>query len=207
MIIFSKNRVIAFSDAIFSIAITLLILEINIPNADIIQRQGTFGALAKLFPSFIGFVVSFLVTALYWISHLTFSRFIKAYDTQLLWLNIFLLFFVILLPFSTAFYVGSVALDGPFMWYCGNLVMLGFCNYLMIRKTVKNPVHPITSTTAKYLKFKSLNAVFVWLIALLITPFVPFIISRGLFVLLFIVEFLAKRYLSRKGDIVFPSQE
>jgi len=118
---FDKNRVINFSDAIFSIAMTLLVLEIAIPTVTAMSSNDTWTLLQNRIPSFIGFVVSFLVTALYWVSHLRTMKFVNVVDTKLLWLNIFLLLFIVLMPFSTGFYVGGFDYVGPFVFYCFNL--------------------------------------------------------------------------------------
>ena len=118
LLTFPKKRILAFNDAIFSIAITLLVLDIEIPNTTAIRTDGIWQVLGDLIPNFIGFFVSFLVISLYWISHLKFSKYIKLYDNRLLWLNLLLLLFIVLLPFSTAFYVNSFNEDSAFQVYC-----------------------------------------------------------------------------------------
>ncbi len=90
---YDKSRVINFSDAVYSIAMTLLVLEIGIPTYKAFSSNDTWTLLAKRIPSFIGLVVSFLVTALYWLEHLRCMRLVSTIDAKLLWLNIFLLFF------------------------------------------------------------------------------------------------------------------
>ncbi|MEM6685815.1 MAG: TMEM175 family protein, partial [Bacteroidota bacterium] len=67
---FEKSRVVSFSDAVFSIAMTLLVLEVAIPNSEEAMTQDLGQILENRIPSFIGLVVSFLVTALYWIAHM-----------------------------------------------------------------------------------------------------------------------------------------
>jgi uncharacterized membrane protein len=93
----------AFSDAIFAIIMTLLVLELRIPefeghatNAEIMH------ALIEIAPSFISFGITFLVLAVFWVNHHQFFHFIKRSDRALLWLNNFLLFWLCFLPFPTA---------------------------------------------------------------------------------------------------------
>jgi len=62
---FPSDRVNNFCDAVFAIAMTLLILEIKIPTTTDLTSYETLGVMRRLIPSFIGFFISFLVTALY----------------------------------------------------------------------------------------------------------------------------------------------
>ena len=94
---YDKNRVINFSDAVFSIAMTLLILEVGIPSIKVVANNTTWTILQSKLPSFIGLVVSFFVTAIYWVAHLRHMKFVTEVDGKLLWLNILLLFFIVLI--------------------------------------------------------------------------------------------------------------
>jgi len=200
--LFPKDRVLTFNDAIFSIAITLLILEIDVPNQQMIEQYGMLAVLSNLIPSFIGFFVSFMVIAIYWIAHLKFSKFNVQYDRKLLWLNIFLLLFVVLLPFSTAFYVNSFNLNGPFMWYAGNLVLLSLFDYSIARIILKRTKQNVSAFRKKAILFKAFNGGFFWLLALVLAPFLPILISRLLFILIFLsqplAEFIIRKIILKK---------
>ncbi|WP_423794607.1 TMEM175 family protein [Maribacter arcticus] len=63
--IYEKNRVIAFYDTIFSIAMTNLVLEINVPCSDVLSQSDFLSVLSNRTPNFIGFLVSFIVIAIY----------------------------------------------------------------------------------------------------------------------------------------------
>ncbi|HEY5825478.1 MAG TPA: TMEM175 family protein, partial [Cyclobacteriaceae bacterium] len=134
---FPYDRVNNFSDAIFAIGITLLVLEVKVPTAMEMSELGVGGLLDKRIPYFIGYFVSFMVTALYWRSHLQLFQWVKAIDNKLLWLNLWLLFFVVLLPFSTALYSYFFTEDSAFACYCLNLAAIGFMSYLMTVYVVK----------------------------------------------------------------------
>src|SRR5436190_6795291 len=101
---FPTDRVVYFSDAVFAIAITLLVIEIKIPTHEQIEVLGYAGVLNKLIPLFIGFFITFMVTVIFWRSHLSMFHQVKEIDNTLLWTNILLLMFVALLPFSSGFY-------------------------------------------------------------------------------------------------------
>lgn len=94
------ERLVFFSDAVFAIAMTLLIIDIHVPEAD--TPQELWNGLLQLWPNLLGFVISFFVISLYWRNHHRMFHFIKRYDRTLINLNFALLFLIVLLPFTTA---------------------------------------------------------------------------------------------------------
>jgi uncharacterized membrane protein len=109
------ERIVFFSDAVFAIAITLLVLEIKVPH--IPHEAGsaeTLTELAKLIPRFVGFLVSFIVLGSFWIEHHRIFRHISSFDGGLLWRNLVMLLAVAFVPFPTAlfseYYTNPVAL-------------------------------------------------------------------------------------------------
>ena len=94
----STGRLEAFSDGVFAIAITLLVLELHVPEA----KEGLLGELAKEWSAYLGYFISFAFIGGVWVSHSNAMRFIKAVDGALMRLNLLLLLFVSLLPFTTA---------------------------------------------------------------------------------------------------------
>lgn len=198
---YPNDRVNNFSDAIFAIAITLLVLEVKVPSAQDLAQYGTAGVLLKLIPSFISLLVSFFVTALYWRSHLTIAQFIRTYDNKLLWLNLWLLLFVVLLPFSTGFYAKNFTADGPFLIYCVNLVMIGVFNYAMIRNVIRKEGYTelMTPALAKWLTFRAWVAPVIWAASGALV-FVAPTLARYAFILIFIIQAISERR-RRKKDL------
>jgi len=98
-----KNRIEALSDGIFAIAMTLLVLELHLPNlppnAPNVQVAP---ALWQLWPKVLTYAVSFLSLGVYWIGHHNMYHAIRRADRVLLWLNILFFMCVSLLPFSTS---------------------------------------------------------------------------------------------------------
>jgi uncharacterized membrane protein len=102
------SRIEAFSDGVFAIAITLLILEIKIPT----QAQGSLTtSLLRQWPSYLGFLMSFMFIGIMWINHHRMFTLIKRSTDALLVLNLFLLLGVTVVPFPTAVLTGY--LGGP----------------------------------------------------------------------------------------------
>src|SRR5204863_8779769 len=107
---FQLERMILFSDAVFAIAITLLVIEIKIPDKEWMREHGgisdgaILNALKYMVPKFLGFLISSMLIGLYWTIHHRMFGFVTSYDRKLLFLNLLFLFFVALMPFSTGFY-------------------------------------------------------------------------------------------------------
>ncbi len=97
------ERIIFFSDAIFSIAVTLLVLEIRLPtNTSELTNEELLHALLALWPKYLGYVLSFLIIGSFWLGHHRRFRFIQRYDAKLIFLNLFLLMLIAFIPFPTA---------------------------------------------------------------------------------------------------------
>lgn len=92
-----NERVNAFSDGVFSIAITLLAFSLQVPET---APAGLLQELPMLIPSALGFGVSFFVLGVYWVGHHNMMLHIKRHDRWLLWLNILFLMFVAAMPFA-----------------------------------------------------------------------------------------------------------
>ena len=91
------NRLEAFSDGVFAVAITLLILEINVPGGDNLWHQ-----LKEEWPSFASFFVSFWVIGIIWVNHHGVLDHLKRATRPVLYLNLLVLMTVVFIPFSTA---------------------------------------------------------------------------------------------------------
>ena len=94
----SKARLEAFSDGVFAVAITLLVLEIAVPgeHGDLPHQVG------QLWPSFVGYLVSFATIGIIWVNHHTMVTRLTRLDRATLFLNLNLLLWVVLIPWSTA---------------------------------------------------------------------------------------------------------
>ena len=154
-------------------------------------------SLRYLVPDFIGFFVSFMVIALYWKFYLLVSRYITVFDDALFRLNIFLLLSVVLLPFSTGFFVDYLDARGPFTFYCANLVLLGLVLYIMTRIVLKRAKIKIDPVDAEWLRFRGLWAVVFWLVFFVLSFFIGSILVLCI-PSIFVVQFFAKLYYNRK---------
>jgi uncharacterized membrane protein len=94
----TKNRLEAFSDGVFAIVITLLILDVRFPA----DQPLTLEALRGVLPHVLAFALSFVIVGVYWVSHHNMLHFIRQVDRQLLWLNLVLLLLIVFVPFPAA---------------------------------------------------------------------------------------------------------
>lgn len=120
------DRVKGFSDGVFAIAVTLLVLNLKIPvvpskQADELLLQ----ELVKQIPQFIGYIIAFLLTGLYWMIHHRLIRYIHRFDRRFLWQNTLILFFVSLLPFVAGLAGQYPMAKTSWVLYASYLALLG----------------------------------------------------------------------------------
>lgn len=98
-----RDRIVNLSDGVFAIALTLLVLDIRVPNIseDTVATELP-AALFTLWPKYLGYVLSFVVISSFWVIHHSIFRNIKDYDRSLLYLNLLFLMFVAFVPFPTS---------------------------------------------------------------------------------------------------------
>jgi len=127
----STSRLEAFSDGVIAIIITIMVLELRAP------AQPTLAALLKVAPVFLSYALSFLVAAIMWTNHHHLIHAVHSVTARLLWSNLYLLFWMSLIPFVTD-YAGknyrepmAVALYGLDLFFCAS----GF--YLLRRELVR----------------------------------------------------------------------
>jgi len=99
----STGRIEAFSDGVFAIVVTLLVLEIHVPQ---VQGPDLGAALARslaaMAPKFLSYVLSFAIICIWWIAHHHLFHLLRKSDRGLLWLNCLFLLFLAFIPFPTA---------------------------------------------------------------------------------------------------------
>ncbi len=96
------ERILFFSDAVFAIVMTLLVLDIRVPEVSPVMAAAELPELVlELWPKFFSYVLSFVVISTYWIAHHQTFRYIRSYDRTLLWLNLLFLLSITFIPFPT----------------------------------------------------------------------------------------------------------
>jgi len=135
------SRVEAFSDGVFAIAITLLILEIKVPEAEHTKTDGEiFAALGRLWPSYIAFVASFFVILIMWVNHHEFLRLVRKVDYPCLFANGAVLLVVTFVPFPTAVLAEHLGMEGAraaAALYCGTFFLASVAYNAMFLSVAK----------------------------------------------------------------------
>jgi uncharacterized membrane protein len=139
----NKTRLENFSDGVFAIAVTLLVLNIKIPDAHLLNSDGLFHALFGMLPHVLTFIFTFLVVGVFWVGHHRIFSFVKMLDTGLLWLNILYLMFVAILPFPAAILSENPFLPASIIIYCVSLTIIAslhfwFMYYIANNSIIKN---------------------------------------------------------------------
>lgn len=144
----SKHRIEALTDGIYAVAMTLLVIDLKLPEAhSLATREQLDDALVALAPKALAWFISFFVLAIFWLSqHRAFHR-LRVVDSRYVWLNIVQLAFVSLLPFSASLIGEHGATSEAHCFYNGNMMVLGFLSLVQLLYSNRHPelhVHPIS---------------------------------------------------------------
>ncbi len=129
------NRLEAFSDGVFAVAITLLVLNFKILPDDVLASGKFWPSLFGQLPALLAFVTSFATIGIMWINHHRLFNYIKHTDTGLLLLNLLLLLVIVFIPYPTALvaqqYVLNPEMHDAALLYSGTNVILAICFNLL----------------------------------------------------------------------------
>jgi uncharacterized membrane protein len=147
----NKARIEALSDGVFAIVMTLLVLELKVPefHTRSVPTRELWAAVLALWPVFFSFLVTFILASLFWFWHHVSFHYIRRADGPVLAINLLFLMFVSLLPFSTAM-LGAFTLRQPVSlgFYFGNQLALGLvlnAHWIYARRhgLVSEPDNPV----------------------------------------------------------------
>ena len=124
-----KGRLEAFSDGVLAIIITIMVLELKAPDA------GDWHALQHLLPEFFGYVLSFAYVGIYWNNHHHMLKAAQRVNGSILWANLHLLFWLSLVPFTTAWVAKSDYAAVPITLY-GVVLLLAAIAYFILQWTI-----------------------------------------------------------------------
>lgn len=135
------ERLVFFSDAVFAIAITLLVIELPVPHLPRTATDAEFlAALARLVPNIIGYSIGFGVIGAFWAGHHRSFMLARHYDEGLLVPNLILLGLVAFMPFVTAFVSAHMGMRVPTTLYCVTMLGVSVANIWVVRRATSPPV-------------------------------------------------------------------
>lgn len=137
-----KGRLEAFSDGVFAIIITIMVLELKVPDG------AALADLQPLIPVFISYVLSFVFVGIYWNNHHHLLQAAKKVDGRVLWANLHLLFWLSLIPFGTAWMGETYFASGPVALYGTIFFLAGLSYYFLERALISVAGQDTTLATA-----------------------------------------------------------
>ncbi len=136
---FTKARVEAFSDGVFAIIVTLLVLDIKIPALKTENNQAMFDSIIGILPIIFIWITSFLITCVIWMNHHRIMGMINHVDSGIFWLNNLLLMASSLIPFPTAMVGAHPTLAAATTFYGICLMFTALCFVFMRLYILKTP--------------------------------------------------------------------
>jgi uncharacterized membrane protein len=142
----SKHRIEALVDGIFAVAMTLLVIDLRLPeHAHLASEAELRHALVGLIPNLISWLISFFVLAIFWIANHRLYSYVRHADPGLLWLTLFNLAGAALLPFASAVNSQFPSLTGQLI-YSGVMIWMAVSALLLARRIYRHPglcAHPM----------------------------------------------------------------
>lgn len=141
---FQLERMILFSDAVFAIVITLMAIEIRLPEIEGKYDESTFiAAIKHLIPTIFAYIISFFFIGLMWYNHLKMFSLLKDYNKGLIIRNLIFLFFIGLFPFGASLVVsGKATLLPPLIYFI--IIILCMSSQLLLQDYILNRAKDIT---------------------------------------------------------------
>jgi uncharacterized membrane protein len=187
----NKTRLEAFSDGVFAIIITIMVLGIKVPEGK------NWESLKPLIPVVLSYVLSFLFVGIYWVNHHHLLHAARAVDGSILWSNLHLLFWLSLVPVATDWMGETHFGTNPVASYAVLLLLCGIAfTILQLRIQRKNEGNEKLERAFVNSRKKGIFSIMVYLIAFALA-FFNTAISAGLFLIVSLVWFIPDRNIER----------
>src|SRR5256714_10428159 len=156
----TPERLSAFSDGVFAVLITVLVLDLRPPELP------TFDALLLLWPTWLSYAVSYLFIAIVWTNHHYLMRHAREATSRLLWFNFAHLFSMSLLPFSTAWMAVSKLAPQPVAFYAAVFFLVNATYLCLIWELIdRTPSDGISPTVRRIMRFRSITTLCLFAVA------------------------------------------
>jgi len=166
----TPERLSAFSDGVFAVLITVLVLELRPPE------HPTFKALLLLWPTWLSYAVSYLFIAIVWTNHHYLMRYASDTTPRLLWFNFAHLFSMSLLPLSTAWMAVSRLAPQPVAFYAGVFFLINATYIALIRELIdQDTVKEVPVTVRRAMRFRSITTLCLFGLAALVALQYPLV--------------------------------
>jgi uncharacterized membrane protein len=163
----TPERLSAFSDGVFAVLITVLVLELRPPQLP------TFKAFLSLWPSWLSYAVSYLFIAIVWVNHHYLMRYATEATSRLLWSNFAHLFSISLLPLSTAWMAVSRLAPQPVAFYAAVFFLVNATYICLIRELIDRSPTEVPPTVRRSMRFRSVTTLCLFGTATLVALIFP----------------------------------
>ena len=185
-----KNRLEAFSDGVIAIIITIMVLELKVPQGD------DLSALRPLLPVIVSYVLSFVYIGIYWNNHHHMIHTVRQVNGPILWANLHLLFWLSLVPFVTGWMGENHFAGRPVALYGVVLFMAGVAYYILSRLLIKYHGKDSPLAVAVGRDVKGIISIVLYLLAILIS-FISPAVAMGLYVIVALIWLIPDRRIER----------
>ena len=203
---FQLERLILFSDAVFAIAITLLVIEIKVPERPaIFNAQQFMESMKEKLVDILSYLLSFAVIGQFWVSHHRLFRYVNNYSNKLIWLNLHMLFWIALMPFTTILNMRYGDQKIVWFWYCLNMFAIALALFLIWIYLFRQPALCNMSHNRRFMRHSVVRAVVTALMFLVggLMVFLPWniftMLGHFFFLLIFPVHALLNRLYNKKS--------
>jgi uncharacterized membrane protein len=186
-----KGRLEAFSDGVIAIIITIMVLELKVPNSPDLH------ALQPLLPTLFCYVLSFIYVGIYWNNHHHMIYLVDKIDGKVLWANLNLLFWLSLVPFVTAWTGENHFAQWPVIFYGGVLAANGAAYTLLAYLLVKRSGKGSLLAQAVGHDWKSITSVIIYVAGMGVAFYNP-LISMALYAFVAMIWFIPDKRIERK---------
>jgi uncharacterized membrane protein len=195
------SRLEAFSDGVLAIIITIMVLELKVPD------QPTLEALGGSATGFLTYLLSFVYVGIYWSNHHHMFQVVERVNGAVLWANLDLLFWLSLLPVTTAWVDETTFSRTPVVVYGTNLLMAALAYYVLQQVIFR--VHGgsgLREALGRDVKGKISPALYITGIALaFVTPWLAMLVFTGVAVMWLVPDRRVERYLERRESNAMDS--
>jgi uncharacterized membrane protein len=188
-----KNRLEAFSDGVFAIIITIMVLEMKVPHGS------DFAALTPLLPVFLSYVLSFVYLGIYWNNHHHMLHATQRVTGTILWANLHLLFWLSLFPFVTGWMGQNEFAAAPMALYGVALLMAAVAYFALERAIIASQGVDSLLARAVGRDLKGKLSPFLYGTAIVVAFFEPWI-SGGIYVFVALMWLVPDRRIERVID-------
>lgn len=190
----TKGRLEAFSDGVLAIIITIMVLEFKVP-----ENSSDFSALVPMLPKLISYILSFAFVGIYWNNHHHLLQMVNKIKGHVLWANLFLLFALSFLPFTTA-WMGENHFDkNPVALYGINLVFCSIAFTLLEKSLIQSEGNNSKLKNAVKNQRKEYISMFLYISGVAISFFIP-TVSAILYGIVAIMWLIPDRRMEKNMD-------